>query len=125
MAIELITTTKDDLITNVVDVTTTVEDMQTHDRKNTEWITHNVLWDLREMDFDDIDQTVVKSLIERAEAMGKIRQKSLRTAFLVSSDQAFGITRMYGSLIDETGFQTRVFRYKEDALAWLRENQDL
>lgn len=67
MGIELITTTKDDLITNVVDVTTTIEDIETHARENTAWLTHNVLWDLREMNFKKIDSTAAKSLIERSE----------------------------------------------------------
>ena len=123
MEIELITTTKDDLITNVVDVTTTIEDIETHARENTAWLTHNVLWDLREMNFKKIDSTAAKSLIERSEEVGKLRQKSLRTAFLVDDDHAFALSRMFGSLIDDTGFRTRVFRSKEDALEWLREKR--
>jgi hypothetical protein len=107
------------------DSTTTAEDMLRRGREYTEWQTHQVLWDLLEMDIGRSSSTLVRSVVPRITEMGEQRQKSKRTAYLVGSDVGFGVSRMLGTLVSETNFRIKVFWDKEQAVRWLREDQEL
>ena len=41
-------------------------------------------------------------------------------AICAASDLSFGLARMYMALIEETGWETAVFRARPEALMWLR-----
>lgn len=43
-----------------------------------------------------------------------------RTAVLVSDDAAYGMTRMFQVLVEDTGQPFEVFRDVDEALAWIR-----
>jgi len=42
-------------------------------------------------------------------------------AVYASSDIAFGLARMWELLIERSGWVTRVFRHRSDAVAWLKD----
>jgi len=77
------------------------------------------------MDIGRSSSTLVRSVVPRITEMGEQRQKSKRTAYLVGSDVGFGVSRMLGTLVSETNFRTKVFWDKEQAVRWLREDQEL
>lgn len=50
--------------------------------------------------------------------------RDVRTAILVASDLAFGISRMYQALLDHPQVEMEVFRDRRRALAWLGVTED-
>ena len=119
------TTFEDDVVIRTVDSLSKLEDIVRHDKENTEWETHHMLWDMVEMDITGLESKHIKSLIPHVTEMAEQRQKSKRTAFLVGSDVGFGLSRMLSALVSHTDYQSMVFREKDEALLWLREDQQL
>jgi hypothetical protein len=75
------------------------------------------LWDVRELDFSNIDRSFEERLID-------IRKKfpergSARNAVVVAHDLGFGMARMYEALADDLPLQFRVFRSFTEAEDWL------
>ena len=46
--------------------------------------------------------------------------KNEKCAFVTTSDLDFGMTRLHGAHIEDSGIMTNVFRNFEEALAWLQ-----
>jgi hypothetical protein len=47
----------------------------------------------------------------------------IRVAIVVASDAEYGMSRMYGSLAEESGLEIRTFRDIDEAEAWLTERE--
>ena len=75
------------------------------------------LWDLRELDFSQIDRNFEESLINISKKFPS--RGSPRIAFIVESDLAFGMVRMFETLADRLGYQTMVFRSFSEGENWL------
>jgi len=77
----------------------------------------NTLWDLRELDFAQIDHDMEKQLIEIRKQYPERGQAKI--AFVVGSDLGFGMMRRYEMLSDNLPQHIRVFRDDAKAEAWL------
>jgi hypothetical protein len=75
------------------------------------------LWDLRELDFNEIDRSLEKSLILVSKEFPE--RGSAKIAFIVKSDLGFGMTRMFEALADKLGYETKVFRSYSEGENWL------
>jgi len=77
----------------------------------------NTLWDLRELDFTQIDHDMENQLI----AIRKLHPErgQARIAFVVGNDLGFGMMRRYEMLSAKLPQQIRVFRDDAKAEAWL------
>jgi len=51
----------------------------------------------------------------------KIAQRPSRNAFVAPDDFSFGLARMYEVFRDQEGYEIRVFRGEQEAIAWLNE----
>jgi hypothetical protein len=75
------------------------------------------LWDVRELDFSDIDRSFEERLID-------IRKKfpargSARNAVVVAHNHGFAMGRTYEALTDDLPLQFRVFKSFTEAEDWL------
>jgi len=77
----------------------------------------NTLWDLRELDFAQIDYDMERQLIAIRRQYPERGQAKI--AFVVSSDLGFGMMRRYEMLSDNLPQHIRVFRDDAKAEAWL------
>ena len=81
----------------------------------------NALWDVRGQDFEDIDTTTVKRIIEISKGY-PVRGTS-RVAFITNDNLAFGMLRMYEILtsLEESDVRQniRVFRSYSEGEKWL------
>lgn len=76
----------------------------------------NGIADLRRARYDARSEDI-KRLAELM-AMHRDRIGSSRTAIVVSSDVAYGLSRMYQAFADDTSIQTRIFRDIDEAERW-------
>ncbi len=78
----------------------------------------DVLWDLREADFSSISTPDVKSIRNLVKNHWGIAGKS-KGALVVSGDHEFGLSRMFGSLLEAaSSSEVRVFRDMAKAKEW-------
>ncbi|MCW9015170.1 MAG: STAS/SEC14 domain-containing protein [Gammaproteobacteria bacterium] len=93
-------------------------------KNKTELVEYNELVDLSKI-------TGIKLTIEGIKKLGEIAvrtdQNKIKTklAFVVSSDMAFGLARMYEayrSLSRNANKEIRVFKKENDALVWIKNN---
>jgi len=75
------------------------------------------LWDLRELEFNEIDRSYEESLISISEQFPE--RGPAKVAFVVKSELGFGMTRMYEILAEKLGYETMVFRDYSEAENWL------
>jgi len=78
----------------------------------------DTLWDLRELDFAQINHDMERQLIEIRQLFPERGQA--RIAFVVDTDLAFGMTRRYEMLSANLPQQIRVFRDYAKAETWLQ-----
>jgi len=78
----------------------------------------NTLWDLRELDFTQIDHEMERQLVAIRRQYPERGQA--RIAFVVDTDLAFGMTRRYEMLSANLPQQIRVFRDYAKAETWLQ-----
>ena len=80
------------------------------------------LWDLRELDFNEINSNFEESLIKISEEFPE--RGSAKIAFVVGGDLGFGIVRMFETLADELGYETMVFKSFSEGENWLLQVTD-
>jgi len=73
------------------------------------------LWDLRDGVHFSHQQ------IQEIARKGRLWPAPARVAYLASDDLAFGLSRMYEVYGEREQFETMVFRNKQEALEWLRQ----
>jgi len=78
----------------------------------------NTLWDLRELDFTQVDHDMEKQLITMREQHPE--RGEARIAFVVSNDLGFGMMRRYEMLSTNLPQQICVFKDFGEAEAWLQ-----
>lgn len=78
----------------------------------------DTLYDLRDMDFSNIDAEFENNIIEFRKSLDR---GDARIACVVSSELGFGMGRMYEMLSEQLPQQTRVFRSIEEAEDWLTD----
>lgn len=83
-------------------------------------ITLHVLWDLSNSDVSDLTADHVRTIAHMPRKKAD-KRKDGKTAVVAPIDMTFGLSRMYGLLIDSDDypFETRIFRSLTDACAWL------
>lgn len=82
--------------------------------------TRLTLWDLSQSELVHITREMLRQFIRRAAKLGAAR-KGGRTAIVAPEDAQYGLGRMSEVYAEIEGapFSLRVFRSREDALAWL------
>lgn len=75
------------------------------------------LWDLRQLDFNEIDRSFEEMLIDFRRGFRERRET--RLAFVVANDLGYGMMRMYQILSDDLPQQIGVFREYSEAEDWL------
>jgi len=78
------------------------------------------LWDLRKLDFKEINRHVEESLIELKKQFPQRGEAKL--AFIVADSLAFGMTRMYEIMADDLPQKTRVFLNYSEGEQWLLDS---
>lgn len=83
--------------------------------------TLNLLWDLQGADLSPLTSEDLQLIMNRAKQHAP-RRAGGRTALVIGSDFAFGMSRMYEILSDVHGHPVAhaTFRTLEEGLAWLR-----
>lgn len=83
--------------------------------------TTNVIWDMREADSSALAWEDLRAIVEHARSYADQREGG-RTAFVVASDFAYGVCRMYTIMADvhDHPIGHGTFRTLEEAEAWLR-----
>ncbi|MEW6322747.1 MAG: hypothetical protein AB1635_16880 [Acidobacteriota bacterium] len=75
------------------------------------------LWDLRAMDFRNVDRRTLAQINEfRRRSPGRT---TARLALVVADDFAFGMARMFELMSAESDGRIMVFRDYDEAVAWL------
>ena len=75
------------------------------------------LWDLGELEFNDVDRSFEESLISISEQFPE--RGPAKIAFIVKSEVGFGMTRMFEILAEKMGYETMVFRSYSEGENWL------
>ena len=84
----------------------------------------------RKLRYGFVDFSQVSELRATAAEVQAIADEDRKTAALNADivvaviaplDHAFGVSRMWETLMDATGWTTRIFRDRDEALAWLRK----
>jgi hypothetical protein len=75
------------------------------------------LWDLREVDFAEVEQKYQESLIDIRKQYPS--RGAARIAFIVADELGFGLLRMYGILSSDLPQQIQVFQDYSEGEAWL------
>ena len=78
-----------------------------------------ILWDLRDARFD-LGPAEVRGLAEFVKRLAP--PTAFRSAFVASRDLEFGLLRMFATLRETKGALTSVFRDKQKAVEWLRND---
>ena len=84
--------------------------------------TGNVLWDLTEITEIHLTSKQVERIVDFDLRYEGTRPKG-KTALVALKDEAFGLSRMFGTLseIKKIPFQLSIFRQMEEAYQWLSE----
>jgi len=82
--------------------------------------TLNILWDLSESDFSELDTDHLRRIISAAKNYAHLRVGG-KTALFTTLPLGFGLARMYESLSEanQVPISNRVFRSIDEAMAWL------
>lgn len=75
------------------------------------------LWDLRELEFNEIDRSFEERLISISEQFPE--RGPAKVAFIVKSEHDFGMIRMFETLAEKLGYETMVFRSYSEGENWL------
>jgi|TARA_Y100000310_G_scaffold281529_1_gene302040 hypothetical protein len=88
---------------------------------NPDLMNHNILWDLTDYDFLQLDPQSVYVLAGKFPELSSGFRPGLKRAILVKSDLGFGMMRML-ELLSEDSISTvlNVFRNREEAIEWLK-----
>jgi len=78
------------------------------------------LWDLRKLDFKNIDKTYIQNLM--ALRKDNPQRGQAKIAIIADQDLGFGLSRMYEMLSDDLPQRIMVFRNMSDGEAWLLED---
>lgn len=78
-----------------------------------------MLWDLRSVTFD-INVDDVRQFAEFAKKL--FSGPDVRSAFVASTDFEYGLIRMFEMFREAPGFTTQVFRDRDAAIEWLKED---
>ncbi len=81
----------------------------------------NVLWDMRRVPFEPFDSRMAKDLVETRKNFPQ--RGAARAASVVSTDVAFGMTRMHEMMSDNMPQDIRVFKDIQAAEQWLLEGR--
>lgn len=68
----------------------------------------------------EVDSARMQTLIDLDLRLAEKVQRGFLVAVAAPGDLQFGMSRMWQSLADATGFEIRVFRNRPDAMTWLR-----
>jgi len=71
------------------------------------------------VDFRELTEIQVTGAGVREVARHNPFRRDARRAFVVASDEAFGVTRMFGMFTDSSGDEFRIFRAIEPAFEWI------
>lgn len=87
-------------------------------------VTPYLLWDFTDADLSGINQNDMEQIISTAKSNTYLR-KDGKTAFVVSQDLSFGMSRMYEILseLSEHPISPSVFRDMNKAIAWLKSSE--
>jgi hypothetical protein len=99
---------------------TSDEIIRTFDEFYNSKYTLNILWDLSESDFSELDINHLRRIISAAKEYAHLRVGG-RTALYTTLPLGFGLARMYESLSEanQVPILNRVFRDIHEAMAWL------
>ena len=85
--------------------------------------TKNVIWDCRDTEPDTLlTYSAIEDIVRLTKEHAN-RRESGKTALVVSTDETFGLGRMYEILADisDLPHSVRVFRSMDEATSWIRE----
>jgi len=71
------------------------------------------------VDFRELTEIRVSGAGVREVARHNPFRRDARRAFVVASDEAFGLTRMFGMFTDSSGDEFQIFRAIEPAFEWI------
>jgi hypothetical protein len=71
------------------------------------------------VDFRELNDIRVSGAGVREVARHNPFRRDARRAFVVTTDEAFGLTRMFGMFTDSSGDEFRIFRAVEPAFEWI------
>jgi hypothetical protein len=85
-------------------------------------VTKNVLWDFTGADVSELFQADISS-ISTSSRNNLTAREGGKTAIVAQSDLAFGISRMYGIMMESQGFHfnTMPFRDMDKAMEWIKD----
>ena len=80
----------------------------------------NTIWDMRKMDFSQVDESFERLLISIRKGV-ELKRGNPRLAMLVANDLAYGMTRMYHTFseMSELSQEIEIFRKEEDTCNWV------
>jgi hypothetical protein len=80
----------------------------------------NTIWDMRELDINDADESIFRSFINIRKKTDKKRGNT-KLSIVVADDLSFGVSRMYQTLseISELSQEMKIFRKIEEARNWV------
>lgn len=76
------------------------------------------LWDLRQLDADNINQNFLSNLVSLREKQFQEREGA-KLALVANSDLIYGLSRMYEMLSNGLPQSMHVFRTIDEAMVWL------
>lgn len=81
----------------------------------------DAIWDLREVNFTFVDEKLLRSIVDKR--MQYKERKNIRAAFIVSTDFAFGVMRMYEALsVSQLNRELKIFKNYAEGEQWLLEH---
>jgi hypothetical protein len=112
-----------DHVLNTVEAGDSFSDILTFVTQNIDsWGSRHHLWDMTRFDFESVNSHAVHSFIRNGTKLS-LKHAGRKTAILVNSEVAFGMTRMVQLLSEgKFKFEMGVFRDQDKALAWLKED---
>jgi hypothetical protein len=88
------------------------------------WIGKSELWDISEMDFNDISTEDLRVFVQKAAITSAASKRSGgKTAIVAPKDLQFGMMRSLESFTEISSYETttRIFRTMNEAKSWLSE----
>ena len=85
--------------------------------------TKNVIWDFSKADLSNITNEQFRSIVDSVKNLTGKREGG-KTAFLVSRDLEYGISRMIGMFTEMniSPLQTQVFKSMDEAIQWFNKD---
>lgn len=115
-----------DLVINAVEEGDTLSDIIEFVSNNIDsWGSRQVFWDATLLDFQSIDSASIQSFVKKGAPFSE-KRAGLKTAILVDSDFAYGMMRMFQIIAEgRMKIEYGVFRDKESAIEWLRDEDPI